>query len=466
MDREEDGAVSFFVFPENSYTDVDAEKRKSRQNQILRAMEHKINWFELVNELQKLKKELPYHINLMDELHANENTHTRILLKLLSYKDRENGQYTILTSFLHLLSDYNYEVPTLFENPRISFGKDFIDGTIIASGTSGEKFGIIIENKIYGAKDQYKQIERYIESVHKQGILYENIFVIYLTSDGYKRIESCSLTSEAKKLLNMTDGSNGRFIPINYRDDILPWLQNNILPNCKLKEEYLLSAIQQYIDYLEGLFNIRKINTKTNNIMTDKLFKEMGLTNSSTTTDKYNKIVSASRSLQDIQSILNNELDTIKNDFKNAFAKITNNYFQQFREIGINNSIELLKDGFFFINCKGWGWEVHFEWCPISINKLIREHTYTFNLHTEGVLEPFKKVLLNDVEFKQTVEQIDGNTNINDKVTVFRKVYQVEKTFAEMTYDEQKTFLEKAYKDITPMIPIIDRLLAEYKNKK
>ena len=57
MDREEDGAVSFFVFPENSYTDVDAEKRKSRQNQILRAMEHKINWFELVNELQKLKKE-------------------------------------------------------------------------------------------------------------------------------------------------------------------------------------------------------------------------------------------------------------------------------------------------------------------------------------------------------------------------------------------------------------------------
>ena len=34
-----------------------------------------------------------------------------------------------------------------------------------------------------------------------------------------------------------------------------------------------------------------------------------------------------------------------------------------------------------------------------------------------------------------------------------------------MTHEEQKAFLEMAYKDVTPMIPIIDRLLTEYKKK-
>lgn len=428
-------------------------------------MEQEINWFELVDELQKLKKELPYHINLMEELHANENTHTRILLKLLSYKDKENGQYTILTSFLHLLSCYNYEVPTLFEKPKISFGKDFIDGTIIASGTSGEKFGIIIENKIYGAKDQYKQIERYIESVHKQGILYENIFVIYLTSDGYKKIEDCSLTSEARKLLNMTDSSNGRFIPMNYRNDILPWLQNNILPNCKLKEEYLLSAIQQYIDYLEGIFGIRKTNKKINDVMKEILFEKMGLNNTSKIREKYNAILKAQNSLENLKSILSREINTIRIDIYKDFEDITTSYFESLynksRKVGIKN----IDKNYLFIHYQEWGWRVHFEWTPFDINKLINENAYTLNLHTEDKYQSFKEVLLNNEEFIQTVKQINGITNINDKVTVFRKVYQAEKTFAEMTHEEQKAFLEKAYKDVTPMIPIIDRLLSDYKKQ-
>lgn len=401
----------------------------------------------------------------MEELHANENTHTRILLKLLSYKDKENGQYTILTSFLHLLSCYNYEVPTLFEKPKISFGKDFIDGTIIASGTSGEKFGIIIENKIYGAKDQYKQIERYIESVHKQGILYENIFVIYLTSDGYKKIEDCSLTSEARKLLNMTDSSNGRFIPMNYRNDILPWLQNNILPNCKLKEEYLLSAIQQYIDYLEGIFGIRKTNKKINDVMKEILFEKMGLNNTSKIREKYNAILKAQNSLENLKSILSREINTIRIDIYKDFEDITTSYFESLynksRKVGIKN----IDKNYLFIHYQEWGWRVHFEWTPFDINKLINENAYTLNLHTEDKYQSFKEVLLNNEEFIQTVKQINGITNINDKVTVFRKVYQAEKTFAEMTHEEQKAFLEKAYKDVTPMIPIIDRLLSDYKKQ-
>ena len=40
---------------------------------------------------------LPFHINVIDELHANENAHTRILTHLLKYK--EDGKHVILSSF-------------------------------------------------------------------------------------------------------------------------------------------------------------------------------------------------------------------------------------------------------------------------------------------------------------------------------------------------------------------------------
>ena len=41
---------------------------------------------------------LPFHFNVIDELHANENAHSRILQKLLLYK-RKN-EYPFLLSFL------------------------------------------------------------------------------------------------------------------------------------------------------------------------------------------------------------------------------------------------------------------------------------------------------------------------------------------------------------------------------
>ncbi|MBQ8958081.1 MAG: hypothetical protein IJ057_06220 [Bacteroidales bacterium] len=51
------------------------------------------------NELQKL----PFHLNLIDQLHINENAHSRILMHLLSYKN-ENGKYVFLTSLIDLIS--------------------------------------------------------------------------------------------------------------------------------------------------------------------------------------------------------------------------------------------------------------------------------------------------------------------------------------------------------------------------
>src|ERR1035437_2240650 len=50
------------------------------------------------------KSKLPYHINLIDELHANENAHSRILEKLLKQKTNV-GTYELLESFIEYLKE-------------------------------------------------------------------------------------------------------------------------------------------------------------------------------------------------------------------------------------------------------------------------------------------------------------------------------------------------------------------------
>ena len=67
-----------------------------------------IFWINFAEELSKIREKerqkLPYNFNLIDELHANENAHTRILLKLLNYNISE--EYAFLKSFLFMMCEY------------------------------------------------------------------------------------------------------------------------------------------------------------------------------------------------------------------------------------------------------------------------------------------------------------------------------------------------------------------------
>lgn len=215
---------------------------------------------------EKGKAELPYHINLIDELHANENAHTRILLKLLQFNYL--GNYPILRSFFDLMEqkmERKFKVGEI-KHPKIRFNQENIDGLIEES-----EYVVIIENKIHWAIDQEKQIDRYVEIARKHCLKEDKIFVIYLTANGAKEVLERSF-DKAKALLGYTDRQNtGRFVPMSYRMDILPWLEQVVLPGCMLKDEYLISALQQYIDHLKGLFDLRN----EERIMTDKILDEV-----------------------------------------------------------------------------------------------------------------------------------------------------------------------------------------------
>ena len=54
------------------------------------------------------------------------------------------------------------------------------------------------------------------------------------------------------------------YLNLSFKDDIIPWLKEKVLANIRMKDTYLRSAVEQYIDHLEGIFNLRTINIKMN----------------------------------------------------------------------------------------------------------------------------------------------------------------------------------------------------------
>lgn len=152
-------------------------------------------------------RKLPYQVNLLDEIHANENAHTRILLSLLRYED--NHDFPILKSFINLIKDSCIQV----KNPNIEFNTSNIDGLILESN----KYAIIIENKIHWAVDQKEQIDRYVKHIiNERQIPASCVYVIYLTSDGNKEVSDYSMSDDTKATLGE------RYVRMNYKYDILP----------------------------------------------------------------------------------------------------------------------------------------------------------------------------------------------------------------------------------------------------
>ena len=115
------------------------------------------------------------------------------------------------------------------------------------------------------------------------------------------------MTDEAKKILKYEDGnSTGNFIPLNYREHILPWLQDNVLNNCAYKDQKMIAGILQYIDHLEGIFNIRKDKKKMNEELIENIRKNFNITGS--TLDDFQRIAKC----KEIISLFSTELENLR----------------------------------------------------------------------------------------------------------------------------------------------------------
>ena len=258
--------------------------------------------------LKKAEAKLPYHINVIDELRANENAHSRILAKLLQ-QEASHNRFEILESFIEYLTEKkmgsfnNIKI----ETPTITQETERIDLWV----REKNKYAIIIENKIYYATDQDRQLERYIDKTKEQGFSDEQIYVVYL-----------SPRSEEPNEQSWGDYKNKfqeRYLNLSFDNDILAWLKEKILPNVKLKDVFLRSAIEQYIDHLEGIFSLRTINNKMNMELQEFLKQELEL--NGTPVENITKLLAKQEEINNVSGQIRLMIDDITKETDNLVFK-------------------------------------------------------------------------------------------------------------------------------------------------
>lgn len=262
-----------------------------------------------------LSDKLPYHINIIDELRDVENAHSRILRGL--FKQKSNGRYEILESFINdLLPDFNISVKT----PIVTDEKYRIDLLVREEG----KYAIIFENKINNAGFQDRQIGRYIDLVKSLGYNDKQIFIVYLPPTNDKEIpDDCWLQSNKEE--SYKESYSERSATITFKDDIIRWLEFNVLPNCKVKDIYIQSTVIQYIDHLKGRFDVRENNKIMNEELQNYIKEELQFGDSPE--HNFNitiqKIREINKALGQLDNIKNSTLDEC---FKSWHNNLSNRY--------------------------------------------------------------------------------------------------------------------------------------------
>lgn len=180
-----------------------------------------------------------------DEVHL----HSAFIAMLLN-PNASHGQGTMfLKSFVEMLNDKpEISLDTFHINEEViveiekSIGQihDEEGGRLDILVSCGNKFGIIIENKIY-AGDQDKQLKRYWNYAQQTfGNNRENYLIIYLTLDGHSPSE------------NSTCGLNPEdYVCLSYKDDILKWLNHCVA--LAVRQPLLRETVNQYIEIIKRI---------------------------------------------------------------------------------------------------------------------------------------------------------------------------------------------------------------------
>ena len=398
-----------------------------------------INFAKAVEDLrQKELQKMPYRFNILDRL--NENCNTKILLELLRFK--ENNVHPFLQTFIYRMNVLcrQYSLNTNAADVDIEFNHEFIDGLI---EDKHHQYAIIIENKIHWAVDQERQIERYIQSVNNHNVKDENIYVVYLTSDGNKKVSDISLTNIAKEKLDVTESDLGRFVEMNFKDDIIPWLKDDVLPNIRAKDVLMTSSVHLYIDYLERLMHISNDEKPIRNIMEKKIKDILQITNAdvckqwTTINDNLNNVMSLREELANMKSAIEKGVVDTWHSVLGPFT----GYNDQFHK------------GFYQLYIKDMPTNIHFEWM-MNRDKLFNSRTYRFELHVEGNAAIYhSRLTRNDCLVSKAM---DKGFEIKDNApVVFRKYLSTPDGMSFARTSNQVDFLNGVYNDCIDLIPYI-----------
>lgn len=408
--------------------------------------------------------------NLFSEWHMSENDHTKLLLAMLSYYDA-TGNYPILYSFLSNFTKGRDKMAHYkhLKDVKIKFSqkcdKDggFIDGWITFVAKN-KKIAIIIENKIYDAGDQENQVRRYISHAKSQGVDIENIWVLYITNDGSKEIDSKSYKIEAEA--EETNIGN-RFVELNYEEDIIAWINREVL-NTRIYPESLTAIARIYVDYLQNdLFdncasdNEQKILLSMLDISTDlnKLKEEKEKTQK--LFDLYNEIKEMKAKKGDDLANGEDEINTLYRVVSSILKKLESIVFDEFEKVSKEVLDEAYRKQLKKHKISGWivahrgvktergyvqmriddEWNtIHMEWTPISIQDMLYRTEYYIVLHVEGGAVGINKKNIFSAEEKDKYQSVNFGCRPIAKMEV-----KTDKPFAKMSSEELKKYLTELY---------------------
>ena len=225
---------------------------------------------ELIDLQQRLKADLPYHMNIVDAIGADENANSRILAGILA-QHTPNGDYGMLKAFVRQFFNTT-GLAEIIDKP-IVITEQLVknDKRIDIYIHEPAKYAIILENKVMDAPEQPHQLANYIEGLNDMGFTNDQIYIGYLPSTNATEPSSNSWSSRSGR--NYRDEFCNRFCNISFRDALLPWLRTVAIPSDN--SAMLQQTIDIYIDYLEGLLGFRPnehfIDMKTDEYIAHKL---------------------------------------------------------------------------------------------------------------------------------------------------------------------------------------------------
>lgn len=307
---------------------------------------------EIASSCEKLKdrpenKPL-YHLNLLDIVPTLEPHTSKFISSILSYT--ENGRYIILESFIERFLSLAGLDKMLITNPQITAETSHVDIRIL-----DKDYAIIIENKLMNAPFQRNQLGRYIESTHQLGYKYENIFLVLLPQffnsnlianlrasvwkcppDGLSASNDSRVCShidhyncwcdDKSRVLSQTEENHCRNCK-NFRElfacrsvvvhsQLSDWLFE-IEQIVDSKQTIFKSALHQFADFTQGLFNIR-IN---NHLLMDiqKLIKDTIIPEGSSTINQWNILHEKLKELSEIQSAMSAMKNQLSKDLIDAW---------------------------------------------------------------------------------------------------------------------------------------------------
>lgn len=373
---------------------------------------------------QEEKQKLPYHINILDLIWANENAHSRIFSELL--KQKSNGKFEILDSFTEYLNKLSERFPRHFDSPKIRTEKNNIDIQIV-----GKDSVFIIENKIHDAGDQPNQLARYINLVSNTVGKNKDIFILYLTKDGTKEPNPYTWLLNGENYLDIYENN---FLKINFRYDILPWLKTQVLPNVRLKDVFLKSTVEQYIDYLEGFFNQRTIHKNMNEELKKHISESLGLGES--LEDNITRLEEKSKEIDVLKNQIIDQIQDVQHDL---FQSWYNKLKSDFTSSQLLSPDEFLKETtvkevgliFSFLNVK----------FVVSLQMNKNEGLY-FGVRRHSV----------EIEAAESIKKLCKDLNLSKQST-------------DWWYSWQYTDYQNAYSELSSLIKQIESYIAENSKK-